>query len=142
MNADAITLVVTGSSALTEDGATIRLADFSPRLSADEQIAWDRAKVMLEEGLAVPRASQLGLEPELLHALLRAEQLVGITDDLVYLPEQVAAIESRLDELPAEFTVADFRDMMRITRRQAVPLLEWLDSRGVTTRRGDIRVVR
>jgi selenocysteine-specific elongation factor len=139
---DAVTLVVAGSDALIDDGATIRLAEFSPGMSIDEQMAWGRARAMLEQGLAVPRASQLGLEPDLLHALLRAEQLMRIADDLVYLPEQVAAIVSKLDELPSEFTVADFRDEMGITRRQAIPLLEWLDSRGLTLRRGDIRVVR
>ena len=138
----AITFVVAGSDALIDDGATIRLVDFSPGLSAEEQIAWDRARTALANGLAVPRASQLGLEPELLHALLRAEQLIRIGDDLVYLPEQITTIEGQLQGLPAEFTVADFRDLLGITRRQAVPLLEWLDSRGLTMRRGDLRVVR
>ena len=90
----------------------------------------------------MPRASQLGLEPELLHALVRAQQLVRVAEDLVYLPEQVSTIEGQLRLLPPEFTVADFRDLLQITRRHAVPLLEWLDSRGLTTRRGDVRIVR
>lgn len=137
-----IDLVVSGSKAVIDDGATMRLADFSPGLSPAERQAWDRARSILEEGLAVPRTSQLGLEPELLHALLRAEQLQRVADDLVYLPEQLSEIETRLEQLPAEFTVAEFRDVMEISRRQAVPLLEWLDSRSVTERRGDIRVVR
>ena len=41
-----------------------------------------------------------------------------------------------------EFTVADFRDRLEVTRRQAVPLLEWLDRRGITRRRGDLRKLR
>ncbi len=49
---------------------------------------------------------------------------------------------SRLDELGEEFTVAEFRDLFEITRRQAVPLLEWLDKNGVTARRGDVRILR
>ena len=137
-----IRMVVAGSETISDDGATLRLAEFSPGLSPSEQQAWDRARATLAEGLAVPRASQLGLQPELLHALLRAEELQRIADDLVYLPGQVIEIESRLSQLPDEFTVADFRDLMGVTRRQAVPLLEWLDSRGVTVRHGDVREVR
>ncbi|MDJ0497315.1 MAG: selenocysteine-specific translation elongation factor [Acidimicrobiia bacterium] len=138
----AVIRVVTASSeAVSDDGATIRLVGFSPGLSPSEQESWDSARAKLAEGLAVPRASQLGIEAELLHALLRAEELQKVGDDLVYLPEQLTEIESRLSQLPDEFTVAEFRDLMGVTRRQAVPLLEWLDSRGVTVRRGDIRVV-
>ena len=137
-----IGFVATGSEAVIDDGATVRLADFSPGLSAGEQVEWDRARTSLAQGLAVPRASQLGLEPELLHALVRAQQLVRVAEDLVYLPEQVSTIEGQLKLLPPEFTVADFRDLLQITRRHAVPLLEWLDSRGLTTRRGDVRIVR
>jgi selenocysteine-specific elongation factor len=139
---DVITLVVAGSDSLRDDGATIRLADFSPGLSAEEQQAWDRARTVLAGSLAVPRASQLGLEPDLFHALLRAEQLIRIGDDLAYLPEQLAGIESKLGELSPEFTVAEFRDLLGVTRRHAVPLLEWLDSRGLTERCGDLRSLR
>lgn len=137
-----IELVAAGSKAVIDDGPTIRLAEFSPGLTPAEQTAWGYARAELEQGLAVPRASQLGLEPELLHALLRAEKLVRVAEDLVYLPGQVAEIEGDLGHLPAEFTVAEFRDLLGITRRHAVPLLEWLDSRGLTLRRGDVRVVR
>ena len=41
-----------------------------------------------------------------------------------------------------EFTVADFRDRFGISRKYAVPLLEWLDRAGITRRDGDVRVVR
>ena len=136
-----IRVVTAGSEAISDDGATIRLTEFSPGLSPSEQESWDLARAKLAEGLAVPRASQLGLEAELLHALLRADELQRVGDDLVYLPEQLMQIESRLSQLPDEFTVAEFRDLMGVTRRQAVPLLEWLDSRDVTVRRGDSRVL-
>jgi selenocysteine-specific elongation factor len=96
----------------------------------------------LQTNLAVPRASQLGLEADLLHALIRDERLVRVGDDLVFLPEQISAVASALDRFEDEFTVAEFRDLLEITRRQAVPLLEWFDKQGITLRRGDTRVVR
>ncbi len=65
-----------------------------------------------------------------------------IAEDLVYLPETIDEMKRRLGHLPDEFTVADFRDAMGISRRQAVPLLEWLDASGVTVRRGDQRTLK
>ena len=65
-----------------------------------------------------------------------------IDRDLVYLPEQIDAITAHLPQLPNEFTVGDFRDALEVSRRQAVPLLEWLDAQGWTTRSGDVRRVR
>ncbi len=41
---------------------------------------------------------------------------------------------------PNGFTVSQFREHLGITRKYAVPLLEALDSRGVTKRSGDLRV--
>jgi selenocysteine-specific elongation factor len=134
--------LIAGSDEIVDDGATIRLGNFSPGLSNEEQRAWDAAKSTLRENLAVPRASQLGLDQELLHALERAGHLVRVSDDLVYLPAQLETISRRLPDLPPEFTVAEFRDLLGVTRRQAIPLLEWYDKQGTTTRRGDVRSVR
>ena len=133
--------LIAGSDEIVDEGATIRLGNFSPGLSAAEQGAWESAKSTLGDTLAVPRASQLGLNEELLRALERAGELVRVAEDLVYLPDQLEAIGRRLQELPPEFTVAEFRDMLGITRRQAIPLLEWYDKRGTTKRSGDVRTV-
>lgn len=142
VDAETIALVVAGSETLVDDGATVRRTEFSPGLTAAEDATWSKAQAELGASLAVPRASQLGLATELLHALVRDGQLVRVSADLVYLPEQVERITAGLGDLPEEFTVAEFRDLFQVTRRQAVPLLEWLDKHGVTRRRGDLRSVR
>jgi selenocysteine-specific elongation factor len=96
----------------------------------------------MADGLAVPRTSTLGLDDESLHAVLRRGRLVVIAPDVAYLPDQIDDITSRLAGLDDGFTVSEFRDAMGVSRRHAVPLLEWLDANGWTSRRGDIRVVR
>lgn len=141
-DAGSVALVVAGAEGLIDDGATIRTVDFEPGLSATERQAWESAKETLESSLAVPRADQLGLDRELLHSLIRDEQLVRISSDLVYLPRQIEEIAVVLRGVGHEFTVAEFRDLIGVTRRQAVPLLEWFDKQGTTRRRGDMRVVR
>ncbi len=134
-------VLIDTSPDLIDDGATVRTVHFS---GGDvDDASWAEAKALLADGgLAAPRASSLGLPQELLHALVRRGRLVSIADDLVYLPEQVDEIIERLAELPEAFTVSDFRDALGMSRRQAVPLLEWLDAQGVTRRSGDTRTVR
>lgn len=64
-----------------------------------------------------------------------------VSDDLVYLPDQIEALTGRLEELPPRFTVAAFRDLTGLTRKYAVPLLEWMDRAGATVRTGDERSI-
>ena len=45
-----------------------------------------------------------------------------------------------LNQSPNGFTVSQFREHLGITRKHAVPLLEALDSRGITKRLDDLRV--
>jgi len=128
---------------LVDDGSTVRAFDHGAAWSDADETAWDEAATELRaSGLAAPRASQLGLRPELLHAAIRTGRLTRVAEDLAYLPEQLDEVTTRLGELPDQFTVAEFRDTMGISRRQAVPLLEWLDGQGWTTRRGDLRSIR
>ncbi len=142
VDTDAVALIVAGSDRLVDDGATVRLSDFETGLSTNEAIAWATAQKALAASLAVPRASQLGLGTELIHALIRDDRLVRVASDLVYLPQQIDKIVAALHTVDGSFTVAEFRDLIGVTRRQAVPLLEWLDKQGTTRRSGDTRTVR
>jgi selenocysteine-specific elongation factor len=135
-------MLVDASPDLVEDGPSIRRRAFVPELSAAEMEAWEATRLVLAGDLAVPRASNLGLSDEVLHALIRRADLIRIADDLVLLPDQVETIISRLSALPDGFTVSAFRDEFDLARRQAVPLLEWLDAAGWTRRDGDGRSVR
>jgi selenocysteine-specific elongation factor len=65
-----------------------------------------------------------------------------VGNGFVYLPETIEMITETVAALPDGFTVGDFRDALGITRKHAVPLLEWLDDQGVTRRVGDGREVR
>jgi selenocysteine-specific elongation factor len=135
-------LIEQSGERFVDDGATVRVAGFEHKLTAEEEGEWASARSQLAGSLAVPRAGQLGLTDELLHAVVRRGDLVLVDDDLVYLPEQIDMIDRHLDGIVEPFTVSAFRDALGLSRRHAVPLLEWLDRSGRTIRDGDLRKVR
>jgi selenocysteine-specific elongation factor len=141
LTVDELAALVEG--ALVIDASNVRLSSFSGDLDAHQQEALEAVQAILHEaGLAAPRASQLGIDLELRHAMERRGELVRIDDDLAYLPEHIDQIKGVVASLGDGFTVAEFRDACGMSRRQAVPVLEWLDRQGVTERSGDVRRVK
>lgn len=50
------------------------------------------------------------------------------------------AVRDLLRDHPHGFTVSQFREALQITRKHAVPLIEYLDQQGITRRHGDLRL--
>jgi selenocysteine-specific elongation factor len=135
--------LVSRSPSLRDDGATVAAQGFGGKLTAEQEQAWEDVRATLEAaGPTVPRIKELGIDRELLHVLVREERVVRIGDELIYLPEQIDEIIGRLGRLPGKFTVAEFRDAYGLSRKYAVPLLEYLDGRRITLRDGDFRTLR
>jgi selenocysteine-specific elongation factor len=120
-------------------------------LKADEE----QARAALEEafetaGLAVPAMAEAlaksGVEAKrartLLELLLRQKRLVRISDSLVF---HCTAIERLRGNLAARksqrFGIAEFKEWTGISRKYAIPLLEYLDRERVTRRDGDQRLI-
>lgn len=90
------------------------------------------------------RLSHLNGLSKAFDAMLAQGALVKVGDDL-YRGSQIAQIRARLEAHFGQhdrMTAADFRDLLGTSRKYAVPLLEWLDSHGVTIRDGDFRRLR
>lgn len=137
---EALAAVLHLAEGLEQHGSTVALEGFSPSLDGQHELEWNRIREALEEsGPTVPRLKELQVDSELLHALLRQRRLIRISEDLAYLPGQIEALIGQLDALPKRFTVAEFRDATDLTRKYAVPLLEWMDRCGATVRSGDER---
>jgi selenocysteine-specific elongation factor len=134
--------VVGMSPTLDRVGPDVRERGHSATLTKAQEAEWQRAEKRLMEGLTVPPESDLGVDQEVIALKIRAGELVRIAPGLVYLPSQVEEIEHLLRSCGAEFTVARFRDVSGLTRKYAVPILEWSDREGLTVRRGDVRRIR
>ncbi len=89
---------------------------------------------------AAPDAEELraaGLGPRELAAAVRDGRLVRITEGVYLAPGVERAARERLAAVPQPFTLSQARSAWGTSRRVAVPLMEWLDARGVTERLPD-----
>ncbi|WP_233492502.1 selenocysteine-specific translation elongation factor [Blastococcus sp. TF02A-30] len=89
---------------------------------------------------AAPEAPDLagaGLGPRELAAAVRSGRLVRIAEAVYLAPGVEGAARERLAALPQPFTLSQARQAWGTSRRVAVPLMEWLDARGVTAKLPD-----
>ena len=118
-------------------------------LRAREQITQAFAKA----GLAVPSVkevlAQLKLETarseKLLQILLREKVLVRVSADLIFHRDALDALTGLLAQYKNSkgdrIGVPAFKELTGITRKYAIPLLEYLDRQRQTRRAGDERVI-
>jgi len=136
---------------LAVDGETVRLASHQISLKQDETEASAKIENAFQAaGLAVPSVIEVlgksGLEAtrarNILQLLLRDKRLVRISDELVFHASAIKSLRELLaGKRGARFAVPEFKDWTGISRKYAIPLLEFLDRERVTRRDGDSRVV-
>ncbi len=134
------------------DGEVVRRADFTLRLSADDE---DVRRGILEavraRGYQAPTAEEVAaaigqdapaVEP-VLQFLVTDGALVRTKEGYFFaretLEDLVRQVVALLDE-KGEIGVADIKDLTGTTRKYTIPLLEYLDTTRVTVRKGDVRV--
>jgi len=147
-----LTQLATGKK-IELQGEQVRLAGRGVTMSADEE----RARKTIEQafssaGLKVPLLkdvlASLSIDrtrsQKIVTLLLREGVLVKLGDDLVFhraaleqLRRLVAAEKSRASKID----VGRFKDLIGVTRKHAIPLLEYLDRERITRRVGDLREI-
>jgi selenocysteine-specific elongation factor len=86
--------------------------------------------------------SPSGAEEILVH-LHREGEIVKIPPDLLFGAKRIAEMGARIRDhfsRHQEMGVAALKELLGVSRKQAVPLLEWMDRQRWTERRGDVRV--
>lgn len=129
---------------LAEDSTTYRLPGHEPTYSPLQFAQVERLRrAYAETPYSPPSPEELGVEPEVVIALVEAGELVKVTDSLYYTRGAYDDMRARmLQEIDSkgEINVAAMRDIFGTTRKYAIPLLEHLDEQKVTRRVGDVRV--
>ena len=139
------------AKALAVDGETVRLASHQISLKQDEAEASAKIESAFQAaGLAVPSMNEVlgksGVEGNrarnILQLLLRDKRLVRVSDELVFHASAIRSLRELLAKKKgARFAVPEFKDWTGVSRKYAIPLLEFLDRERVTRREGDSRVV-
>jgi selenocysteine-specific elongation factor len=139
------------SKTLTADGEIVRLASHKISLKQDEE----EASLKIENafhaaGLTVPTVQEVlgksGVESSrarsILQLLLRDKKLIRISDELVFHSSALQSLKLLLTKRKGrKFAVPEFKDWTGVSRKYAIPLLEFLDRERITRREGDTRIV-
>ena len=135
------------------DGELIRLENHGIQMDSAEQKARDTlVAAFAEAGLQVPTLKTflpgLGLDAKrtqrILGALLREGLLVRVSGELVFHQEALQGLLAKLAQRKSgnpRLTVPEFKELSGVSRKYAIPLLEYLDRTRVTRREGDARVI-
>jgi selenocysteine-specific elongation factor len=139
------------SKTLAAEGEIVRLSSHKVALKQDEEQAAAKIESAFRAaGLATPAVQEVlansGVDATrartILQLLLRDKRLVRITDELVFHASAMQALRTLLAaKKGVQFAVPEFKDWTGISRKYAIPLLEYLDREHITRRQGDARVV-
>ena len=139
---------------LEVQGDLVKRAGSAIALEPAEALAKEQIEAAFAAaGLAVPAVrevlSKLPVEAKraekILQILLREKSLVRVTPELIFHREALARLRERLSTYKKtkgeRISVPVFKELTGITRKYAIPLLEYLDRERVTRRAGDERVI-
>lgn len=152
-------------NALMQSG--ILLAERDVLMSAQNSVAMSPAETALQEAL-MRAFDQAGLEPpkvdqiiagaittgsmsandarRIVQRMLSDKQLIKVTDEYWFAAAAVDELKRRLrdfaDRSPERIIdMAEFKEIAGVSRKYAIPLIEYLDRERFTVRRGDKRVI-
>ena len=136
---------------IVAEGEALRLRGFQPKRRAEEAEAEERMEnVFRRAGLEAPPVkealAQAGLDEArartLLQLMLKDGRLVRVSPELVLHREAADRLKGMLaGKRGLKFGVGEFKEWTGVSRKYAIPLLEYLDRERVTRREGDRRVV-
>jgi selenocysteine-specific elongation factor len=135
---------------LETEGAIVRRRGWRPSLTSADEGVRDRVHAaLLEAGREPPAVTELTAlygdrVPALLRILERAGVVVPVAPDRYYATEVLQRLVDQLRagmEAGREYSPAELRDLLGVSRKYLIPLLEYCDRVGVTDRRVAGRVI-
>ena len=131
-----------------------RLASHEVRLSPEQQRVVDTLEGEFSRAEAAPPSPEEALgragvggdeEHELFQVLVQSGKLVRVKESLFFHARALDSIQTKLVALlreRKEIGPSDIKDLLGISRKYAIPLLEFFDQRRVTARVGERRILR
>ena len=141
---------LTESGRLAVRGALVLRAGWAPVLSSEARaVRGELLQLLRAAGAEPPSVGELeerfgGVAVPLLRMLERDGEVVQVEAERYYAAAALARILETLRtgmSAGRSYTPAELRDMLGLSRKFLIPLLEYCDRSGVTTRRGGERVL-
>ena len=138
---------------ITSADSLLSLSSHTISLSPEQESIRGQILPLLQEGgtsptdlKALPEA--LGQDAKVVQDVVAAMQAMGdlvrMDDTLLFHLDVIADVEEKLVaylQSESEIDVAKFRDLVGTTRKYAVPMLNYFDTKGTTIRQGDVRIL-
>jgi selenocysteine-specific elongation factor len=133
---------------LIDLGSSVKLTEHQIALTPEQSIA---TRLLLNKFAQAPytppaiKECQAEVGKEVFQAMIEKGELMAVSSEIAFRTEDYnAMVEKIKEELRArgKLSLAEVRDLFNSSRRYIQPLLEYLDSQGVTRREGDFRVAR
>jgi selenocysteine-specific elongation factor len=149
----AVLQTLIAESRVETHGEILRLKGREVQLSSEEREAKEQILSAFEKaGLAVPSASEVlkslkvdrRRADKILQILLKEKELVRVTEDLIFHRAALAhlgELVARRKKQSPRINVGVFKELTGLSRKYAIPLLEYLDRERVTRREGDERII-
>ena len=141
-----------GENQVVLEDDRVRLVTHQIKLGPALQKEYDRLdKLFQETGFSPPSLEEAlaGVDKKLAQqvrvALLESGRIVDVGEAVVLHRDAVVLAEQKVRALFArkpELTASEIRQELGTTRKYLIPLLNYLDSRGVTQRKGEVRILR
>lgn len=139
---------------LTQEMEWVRLASHKVDLTDSEQvIRQEIEKIFKDAGLQVPFFKDLSAKlpgtprqhQDILQWMVSKGILVKVKEDMYFHQEVLRELQRQLTEFlreNGEITTSQFKDMIQVSRKYTIPLLEHFDAQRFTIRIGDSRRLR
>ncbi len=150
---NAVLQALTAQGKVDAQGEIVRLLGREIQLSPEELAAKEQISRAFEDaGLAVPSAKDVlaslridrARAEKILQILFKERALLKVAEDLIFHHSALGKLRELLTRRKAEsrrINVAVFKELTGLSRKYAIPLLEYLDREHVTRREGDERII-
>ena len=118
----------------------------------EEKALREIEEIFVNRGLMVPTIEEVFISitiprentKKLIAFLIRQKKLVKVTENLFFHVKSIEELKKKLTNYKQEnsqIDVRDFKELTGLSRKYAIPLLEYLDRERITRRTGDLRLI-
>ena len=144
-------------AALADEGKVSRRGDLVRLGGSDVDLTSEQSRLaesiearLAEAGSSPPTLDELRQElggkdfDAMVKLLVETGRIIKVTSTLLFHPDVIAdmrkAVAAYFDGGATQLGVPEFKDMVGVTRKYAIPILEYFDREGTTMRSGNVRL--